>query len=58
VARPIADKITEYQQRADHLMRMSAAMQAEAMQLYAEIAVLKQARNFAWQTVLEQGAPR
>jgi hypothetical protein len=55
--RPIADKIAEYQQREDHLMRMATAMQQEAMGLYAEIAVLKQARNFAWQTV-QQGAPQ
>lgn len=44
----IALRIGDCEERAAHLMRMAAAMQSEAMQLYAEIAVMKRYRDAAW----------
>ena len=52
----IGEQITDRKERAMHLMRLSAAMQSEAMELFAEIAVLQQYRNFAWKDVLKEVA--
>lgn len=54
-AKEVGERITEYQERADHLMRMSSKMQQEAMLLYAEIAVLSRYRNAAWDLLMRDG---